>query len=110
MGILSYSDPNSEEYFLDIPIDNEKITVKLEEMTIFASECMYELGSSMTFRAKEGRGGFTDKGLLDNILLFEKRYRKDTEWFGLIDIHHICFERLELKADGRFSLFWGPYR
>lgn len=49
---------------------------------------------------------FTIKDLIKCVLKTEKKTRKDTEWFGGIDVHHIYFEGITKSKGNKFNICW----
>lgn len=49
---------------------------------------------------------FTVKELLNAVELTEKQTRKNSDWFGGVDVHHIFFEGVYCE-NGKRLIYWG---
>ena len=50
---------------------------------------------------------FTVRELLRAVEETERRARPRSQWFGGIDVHHVCFEGLYLWDAGVWTILWG---
>lgn len=82
----------TKEQLANIVIEKPTITVKSD-------------GGTVTFDAPNGEY-FTAGNLIKVIEKTERKTRKNTEWFGGIDVHHIYFEGLH-KEGKYYTIYWG---
>ena len=75
------------------------------EIILIGETTLGEKGIEVLHKSKNGI--FTVKDLMKAVLRTEKKTRKNTEWFGGIDVHHIFFEGLVKIRGNKFQICWG---
>ena len=84
---------------------NQVVLEEVSEIFLIGETTLNTKGTEVCHKSKNNR--FTVKDLIKAVLVTEKKTRKDTDWFGGIDVHHVYFEGLVKVRKNIFHICWG---
>lgn len=96
-----FTDDDADDLFRELTDDEWKqVVIKAPSIKIAGL-------SGDVVEHKSAKGQFTIEDLVAAVEKTERKTRGNTDWFGGIDVHHVCFEGIEKNKDGVWETCWG---